>query len=92
MDIKLYCNSNCQSSRGFELISRHHMRKPYISIVQIPDSDLKLTCDEFANKYGTPKFPFAIVDKTRLVSYNDLTDFMHYELIDYHKGQAQVNP
>ena len=78
MDIQLFCNSSCQTSRVYEAMSKLPWTKGLLKVNTIPDDDVKLSCEDFEVKYNTNKFPFAkvngnIVDSDHLYKfiYND---------------------
>lgn len=82
MDIQLYCNSSCQTSRVYEALSKLPWTKGYLKVNEIPNEDVKLSCEEFELKYKVQKFPFAKVDGN-IVDYKNLHNFIYD---DFAKG------
>lgn len=89
MNIQLYCNSSCQSSRSMEAAAKYKWPEPYITINYIPDEDLDLSCDEFKSKYNTNKFPFAIVDGS-IVQHKDLHKLILHDLYEFSTGKKVI--
>ncbi len=79
MNIQLFCNSSCQSSRGYELLINAPFVNGKITRVEIPDLDAKLPCSDFMYKYGTDKYPFIKVDD-KIVPFNELHNFIKNDL------------
>ncbi len=80
VDIQLFCNPICQSSRAYEKFATLPITRGLLNVNIIPDEDARLTQDGFELKYGTRKYPFAKVDG-RIVESKDLYKFIHEDFI-----------
>lgn len=83
MEIQLFCNSSCQSSRSYEAASDLRFAKNYVTKSYIPDDDVKLSCEDFEKKYGTEKFPFAIIDGNKLIPYEGMHKLFFTDLYKF---------
>lgn len=80
MDIQLFCNPICRSSRAYEKFATLPITRGRLNVNIIPDVDTKLSQDEFKLKYGTSKYPFAKVNG-KIVESKDLYKFIHEDFI-----------
>lgn len=72
-----------------EAASKYKWAEPFVSINYIPDEDLKLSCDEFKVKYGTNKFPFAIVNGV-IIEHKELHKLILHDLYEFSTGKKII--
>lgn len=85
MDIQLFCNPICQSSRAYEKFATLSITKGMLKVNIISDFDARLSQDYFKLKYGTSKYPFAKVDGN-IVESKDLYNFIHHDFMEKYLG------